>query len=167
MKSPIANLYSQFPHIINMNNIFQVLDNDTDVVLFEKDAYTVVRLKELIHNNFGEKLHTQLSNGYQTVASLIQSVSISEASFKVEDITWKSSSAGIRCQILRVGSRGWEIGRLRIITSTGITKDNHIGAHKVSSSPKVKIQVIIEFCPDEPLEPESPLEDIRKMMQAT
>ncbi|BAY88217.1 hypothetical protein NIES3275_01920 [Microchaete diplosiphon NIES-3275] len=150
-----------------MINMFQVLDNDTDVVLFEKDTYTVGRLKELIHNNFGEKLHTQLSNGHQKVASIIQSVSVSEAVFKVEDITWKSSSEGIRCQILRVGSRGWEIGRIRIITSTGITTDNHIGAHKISSYTTVKIQVTIEFCPDEPLEPESPLDDIRKMMQAT
>ncbi|QIR41598.1 hypothetical protein HCG51_25695 [Tolypothrix sp. PCC 7910] len=150
-----------------MNNIFQVLDNDTDVVLFEKDTYTVGRLKELIHNNFGNKFYTQFANGYQTVASLIQSVSINEAIFKVEDITWKSSCEGRRCQILRVGSRGWETGRLRIITSTEITTDNRITSNKVSSSPKVKIQVIIEFCPDELLAPESPLDDIRKMMQAT
>ncbi len=48
---------------------------------------------------------------------------------------------GIDCKILEIGAKGWQKG-------------------------KIKIRVIVEFCPDEPeiTEPESPLDDIRRMI---
>lgn len=53
---------------------------------------------------------------------------------------------GIDCEILKIGAKGWQKG-------------------------KIKIRVNVEFCPDEPeiekapeiTEPESPLDDIRRM----
>ncbi|BAY66508.1 hypothetical protein NIES22_66470 [Calothrix brevissima NIES-22] len=146
-----------------MNNTFQLLENDTDVLLFDKDTYTVTRLKELIRDDFAQKLQAQFNNMNSTVANLFQSVSIKEAVFKIEDITWKSDNEGISCQLLRVASRGWQPGRLRICTSTEIISENR---NSRSNIPLVKIKVSIEFCPDQPVEPESPLDDIRKMMQA-
>ncbi|MBW4568123.1 MAG: KGK domain protein [Tolypothrix carrinoi HA7290-LM1] len=60
--------------------------------------------------------------------------------------TWKWFGEGLDCEVLKVGGKGWQQG-------------------------KIKIKVTIEFCPDEPeikerpqiTEPESPLEDIRRM----
>ncbi|MGI8505169.1 MAG: KGK domain-containing protein [Hassallia sp.] len=54
---------------------------------------------------------------------------------------------GIDCEILKIGAKGWQKG-------------------------KIKIRVNVEFCPDEPeieealeiTEPESPLDDIRRMI---
>jgi len=47
---------------------------------------------------------------------------------------------GMDCEILKIGAKGWQKG-------------------------KIKIRVSVEFCPDEPeiTEPESPLDDIRRM----
>jgi len=47
---------------------------------------------------------------------------------------------GVECKILQAGSNGWKSG-------------------------KVKINVTIEFIPDEPLKAESPLDEIRREMQ--
>ncbi len=56
---------------------------------------------------------------------------------------------GIDCEILRIGAKGWKKGRLRL-----------------------KLQVSVEFCPDEPdaeetgeiSQPDSPLDDLRKII---
>ena len=51
-------------------------------------------------------------------------------------------SKGIDCEILKLGAKGWQKG-------------------------KVRIRVSLEFCPDEPetSQPESPLNDIRQMIK--
>lgn len=50
-------------------------------------------------------------------------------------------SDGLDCEILKIGAKGWQSGKL-------------------------KIKVTLEFIPDEPniTEPESPLDDIRRMI---
>ncbi|WP_199321378.1 KGK domain-containing protein [Microcoleus sp. FACHB-831] len=42
---------------------------------------------------------------------------------------------------------------------------NIIPAKDYRLSPEVNIQVCLEFCPDKPKDPESPLDDIRKMLK--
>lgn len=44
---------------------------------------------------------------------------------------------GVDCELLRIGSDGWQKGKMRV-------------------------RVILEFCPDEPSTHESPLDDIRQ-----
>lgn len=46
---------------------------------------------------------------------------------------------GIDCEVLRLGAKGWQEGKIRIN---------------------------VEFCPNQPSEPESPLDDIRHLKQA-
>lgn len=56
---------------------------------------------------------------------------------------------GIDCEVLKIGAKGWQKGKV-----------------------KINLQVSLEFCPDEPEveetslsnEPESPLDDIRRMI---
>ncbi len=146
---------------IDMNKTFQPLDFDTDVLLFTQDTYTVSKLKELIHENFMQKFYKKINDSHLVVIEIFQSVSINQALFKLEDIKWKSSVEGITCQILRVGSSGWQSGKLRIKISTEIIpRKNH------KENDKTKINVVLEFCPDELDQPESPLDDIRQMILA-
>lgn len=61
---------------------------------------------------------------------------------------------GIDCEVLKIGAKGWQKGKV-----------------------KIKLEVSLEFCPDEPVlkessasnepeisQPESPLDDIRRMI---
>ena len=120
----------------DMNKTFQPLDSDTDVFLFTQDTYTVSKLKELIHGNFLHKFYTRVDNSHLLVIEIFQSVSINQALFKLEDITWKSSVEGITCQILRVGSSGWQSGKLRIKISTEIIPRKN---HKENDKPKINV----------------------------
>ncbi|MEH2074132.1 MAG: KGK domain-containing protein [Nostoc sp.] len=145
-----------------MNKICQILDFDADVLLFNKDTYIVSRFKELISQNFRQKFFTKLEHSNVTVSESFQKLCINEVNFKAEDITWQSSSEGISCQVLKVASTNWQAGKLRIKVSTEI-----IYPLTSKEGVKLNITVVLEFYPDNPSEPESPLDDIRKMIQAT
>ncbi|MHC5596993.1 MAG: KGK domain-containing protein [Nostoc sp.] len=145
-----------------MNKICQLLDFDADVLLFNKDTYIVSRFKELISQNFRQKFSTKLDSTSLTVSGSFQKLCINEVNFEAEDITWQSSSEGINCQVFKVGSTDWQAGKLRIKVSTEIlTTLNH------TKDRQLKITVVLEFYPDNPNESESPLDDLRKMIQAT
>jgi hypothetical protein len=64
------------------------------------------------------------------------------------DINWNSPQEGIDCQVLKIGSKGWQKGKLQI----EVNKNLQSG----------ETQTSIKFCPDEPPEPKSPLDDIRQ-----
>ncbi|MEH1835547.1 MAG: KGK domain-containing protein [Nostoc sp.] len=145
-----------------MNKICQVLDFDADVLLFNKDTYIVSRFKELISQNFRQKFCTSLANTNVTVSGSFQKLGINEINFPVEDITWQSSGPGINCKVFKVGSTDWQAGKLRIKVSTEIIPPL---THREVE--KLNITVVLEFYPDNLIEPESPLDDIRKMIQAT
>ncbi|MBE9107647.1 hypothetical protein IQ229_22765 [Nostoc cf. edaphicum LEGE 07299] len=146
-----------------MNNICQLLDFGADVLLFNQDTYIVSRFKELISENFRRKFNTQLKeNNNSSVSVILRTLSINEINFHAEDIIWQSSSEGINCKVFRVGSTGWQPGKLRIKVSTEISPPSNKFEHY-----KLNITVALEFYPNNPNEPESPLDDIRKMIQAT
>jgi hypothetical protein len=147
-----------------MNKICQLLDFDADVLLFNKDTYIVSRFKELISQNFSQKFRTKLHehHGDVSVSGIFHKLCINEVNFQAEDITWQSSTEGINCQVFKVGSTGWQSGKLRIKASTEIISPL---MHKQDA--KLNITVVLEFYPDNPNESESPLDDLRKMIQAT
>ncbi|MBD2677092.1 MULTISPECIES: KGK domain-containing protein [Nostoc] len=102
-----------------MNKICQILDCNTDVLLFNKDTYIVSKFKELITENFRRKFYTELKeNSNSSVSIIFKKLCINEVEFPVENITWQSSSQGIKCSILRVGSTGWQGGTINIKVST-------------------------------------------------
>ena len=145
-----------------MNKIYQLLDFDADVLLFNKDTYMVSRFKELISENFIHKFYTKLGNSNVTVSGSFQKLYINEVNFEAEDITWQSSSEGINCQVFKVCFTDWQAGKLKIKVSTEIlTTLNHM------QNRQLKITVVLEFYPDDHNESESPLDDLRKMIQAT
>ncbi|MCL1470320.1 hypothetical protein LAY57_06465 [Argonema antarcticum A004/B2] len=144
-----------------MNDNFKPLDCDEDVLLFNQDAYTVARFRELveqnIRDNFGNRMNQQSST---RVIDILYCLRIptnnpnSNLFIKFGNINWISDREGINCKILRMGAKSWQEGKLRIQADIGF--DNKAG---------IKIEFVVEFCPDEPFEPESPLDDLRKLIQ--
>ena len=64
------------------------------------------------------------------------------------DINYNSPQEGIDCQVLKIGSKGWQKGKVQIEFNKNIKSG--------------EAQTSIKFCPDEPLEAKSPLDDIRQ-----
>ncbi len=64
------------------------------------------------------------------------------------DISWNSPQEGIDCKVLKIGSKGWQKGRIQIKVNENFQSG--------------ETQVCIKFCPEEPPELKSPLDDIRQ-----
>ncbi|MBN3881539.1 MAG: KGK family protein [Nostoc sp. JL34] len=137
-----------------MNKKFTPLVCDDDVLLFEKDTFKISRFKELISTDINNKL-SQSIHDHQTrqpqrsVDSSFLQISIGQERLELNEIEFKSSIKA--CQILRVGGKAWQKGKLKIQIIKSI----------INQKPAT---VCLEFCPDEPDEHESPLNDLRKMI---
>jgi len=143
-----------------MNNKFIILDCDDDVVLFEKDTFKVSRLKELLNNQIQYKLDRQFFRTYYKginsepdgkVIDLLSKISLNSENIEIDEIQYNSLKD---CQLLKIGGKEWQKGKLKI---------------KICIYPEDQEsdEVHLEFCSDELIETESPLDDLRKMIQAT
>jgi hypothetical protein len=123
-------------------------------LLFKKDTFTVSKFRELVK----EKILTKLRNKYNNTGSIdtnFCTLSINnELNLLLNDIQWRNSPSD--CQILRVGSQGWQKGKIRIHVDTKIL-------YPLDSRGINEIHICIEFCPDEPTASESPLDDLRQL----
>ncbi|NJK74587.1 MAG: KGK family protein [Richelia sp. CSU_2_1] len=137
-----------------MNAKFQDLECDTDILMIEKDTFTVERFKELMSQKLAENLQQRIPNttnsGPLMVYKLLYNCSVAELNLKVQRGYWIFPPEGMNCQILKIGSPGWQKGKLRIKASLDYE------AYRAS------VKIDCEFCPDEPAEPESILDDIRQ-----
>lgn len=132
--------------------MFKPLDCDDDVLLFDKTTFTVGRFKELINENFKSKFNIAvLLDGHRRstliVSDNLKNMSVGELSCQLADMQWNSTPQD--CQTLRIGSKGWQKGKIRVQVNFNYSS-NTTDAH-------------LEFCPDEPTEPESPLDDLRQL----
>lgn len=129
-----------------MKNTFTPLEGDDDVLLLDRDTFTVRRFKELVERGIQTKLTCTLTQQNHTLFDTnFCTITIGdEVKLLLNDIQWCNSPRD--CQLLRVGSQGWQKGKLRIQVDTKI----------LLSRESNKIHICIEFCPDEPTEPESP-----------
>ena len=137
---------------IKMNVNFKTLDCDTDILLIEKDTFTVQRFKELMGQKLAKNLQEQIPITQQRmVFKLLYDCSIGGLDLKVNKGQWIFPPEGMDCQILKIGSQGWQKGKLRVKASLTF-----------SDYGEVKVQITCEFCPDEPAESESLFDDIRQ-----
>lgn len=139
---------------INMNDRFIPLNCDDDVIFFEKDTFKVSKLKEMLSqeakNKLSQAIYYEETKKFRCyVVGLLSSLSIGQESIGLNEIQFHSIKD---CQILRVSGKGWQKGKLKIQISK--LTNNQAGG------------VSLEFCSDEPDEPESPLDDIRKRLEA-
>ena len=137
---------------IKMNVNFKTLDCDTDILLIEKDTFTVQRFQELMGKKLSKNLQEQTipDQGSLMFYKLFYDCSIGGLDLKVNKGQWIFPPEGMDCQILKTGSQGWQKGKLRIKASLTFSPYN------------VQVQITCEFCPDEPAESESLFDDIRQ-----
>ncbi len=138
---------------VETNKKYEILDGDDDVLLLGQATFTVRRFKELAFSKFDKIMNqtcvAETNQREKGIIQWIQYLSINEETkIMGGDINWKSPQEGIDCQILKIGSKGWQKGKLQIEINKSLQS--------------WKTQVCIKFCADEPLEPKSPLDDIRQ-----
>jgi KGK domain len=152
-----------------MNDKFQPLDRDDDVLLFDnKNTFTVEKIKELISKEFQEKFlksyqkkpayHGDSYEERADIKSDLSSISFDSGGFICSEIQWKCIKA-VNCKLLKVGSGGWQEGKLRMqvkVVNSYYENDDY------KKYNKAVLDICIEFCPDRPTEPISPLDDIRQ-----
>lgn len=141
---------------IEFNQRYETLDGADDVLLFKhQTTFTVGKFKELVATKFNEKLSLEVqgqSRHSSSIKDCIKDLWISTETSTIisgGDINWNSHKEGIDCQVLKIGSKGWEKGKLKIEVNK-------------SFEPYGETQVCIKFCADEPPEQKSPLDDIRQ-----
>jgi|GEM_PF-1018072 len=138
---------------------FRRLDCDDDIVMLEKDTFTVARLKELLSQNLKElieKTGQQIDRdgvkcnlsiaGVNHLASISYlfyefcKLSITDKSiyFDLSDIRLVIPPTGIDCQLLDLESRKWIKGKIRVVSDLKIK-----GLHSAD------INLELEFSPDE------------------
>ncbi len=133
---------------MNDQNISISLDCDDDVVLFEKDTFKVSRLKELMIKEV--KKETHYYHNHLGMIPKFREITIGEKRINFNYIKFEITE---NCQILQVNGKGWQKGKINI---------------EICISPDGKTQfdkVNLEFFPEQPIEPESPLDDIREIIQ--
>lgn len=132
---------------------YETLDGDDDVLLFNQATFTVRRFKEIASSKFNKiMVQTYVAEKNQHLKAIIdwmRELCINEET-KISggNINWKSTQEGIDCEVLKVGSKGWQKGKVQIEVNKNIDSQ--------------ETQTSVKFCPDEPLEPKSPLDDIRQ-----
>ena len=139
---------------IESNHIFQLLEGDDDILLLAKDTFTVARLKELLIEAFQQKasqiiaiydrnIPIDRTNFNTNIFTVLQDLKAGHKTINRTELIWQSI---LRCHLLKIGSKGWEKGKL-----------------KIQVIYKGKTEVALEFSPDEPPKPESPLDDLRQL----
>lgn len=131
-----------------MNDKIIPLDCD-DVVLLGKDTFKVSRLKELVEKLIRHRLQRRVyeSNSLEPGVSMLELfnlISLGEHHIKLSEIQFNYA---INCQILRIGSEGWQKGKLNIEVCI------------LSLNPNLN-QIYLEFYPEEFIEYDSLLDDI-------
>lgn len=135
-----------------MKNTLLPLEED-DVLLLNQDTFTVRRFKELVRRVIATRLGSITNDrGSPIFTREFCTLSIGDdVKLLLNDIQWCNSP--IDCQLLKIGSQGWQKGKLKIQVDTKILVPGDSN----------KIDIYIEFCPDEPIAPESPLDDLRQL----
>ena len=127
---------------IEDNRRWQLLDGDKDVLLINGEAFIVSGFKELVEDDLIKKFDYVKHQ---------KTIRIGKTVIGLDEIKWNSHPEGIIVELLRIGAKEWQKGKVRI--KSYIEIGNNV----------VKVQVDIEFSPDEPPLPESPLDDLRQL----
>jgi hypothetical protein len=168
--------------MVIMSNKFQLLDRDDDVLSLEKNRMLKVgQLKEEIRKNFS--LFARDSLNYGRMELRLEDYSkLTIINGLFNEVDWQCSlSEGIDCEVLRLGAQNWQKGKLKIQAVLKFLPplkkpplkyveakkmDDKLRETNLTTSEIMDINVILEFCPETPeiIEPESPLDDLRRMM---
>jgi len=152
-----------------MNDKFQPLDRDDDVLLFDNNnTFTVGKFKDLMSKQFQENvlISYQKRPAYRggrheertDIKSDLSTIPFDSGSFICSEIQWRCIKA-VNCKLLKVGSRGWQEGKLTVRAKV---VNSYYETDDYKNSNKAALDICIEFSPALPNEPISPLDDIRQ-----
>jgi hypothetical protein len=131
-------------------HIFLENYGNDDVFSFQSTIFKVSKLRQVMISAVSNQLESALQELCKTQQLQINTMKYNPQSRSSWQQQWFRD--GIDCETLKIGAKGWQKG-------------------------KVKIRVILEFCPDEPereetsennesetSKPESPLDDLRRQL---
>ena len=130
---------------MNDKNISINLNCD-DVVLIEEDITKVNQFKEMIMTQVREGLGTSIDNIQECMTKEC------EPPYEYLQSNLNLEFQVVNCQLLQANGKGWQKGKLNV---------------KICISPdgNKTDKVNLKLFPEQPIEPESPLDDIREMIQ--
>ena len=136
---------------------FQLLDDDTAILMINQDTFTVARLKELISQKFRQKFYGSIENTRYSIGSYFSEglVLVKEQNVKIPMSKFQMifPTDGIECKLLDFNTKQWKTGILKIFV------DLQAGS--------VNDEIKLEFAPDEPplSDIETSLDEFRKQNQ--
>ena len=121
--------------------------NSDDVVLIEENIVKVNKFKEMTITQVREELGTSIDDIQEFLTE-----DDDESPFEYVQSDLNLELQVVSCQLLQVNGNGWQKGKLNV---------------KICISPmnNQDDRVNLKFFPEQPIEPESPLDDIREMIQ--
>jgi hypothetical protein len=119
---------------------------DDDVLSFSNQTFKISQIKQRLQLG----LNSINSTGY---LSAFLDISSGQLPMKAASINWQSTI--LNGEILILASKSWQKGQFKIYADIDL-----------ANSRLDLMNVRVEFCPDEPkiIQPESPLDDLRQMM---
>jgi hypothetical protein len=123
--------------------------NDNDVLAFGDDTFKISKFRRAVKGAFGNNLGNQLSSQLSSYHGIkIDGAILAPKGINEPAARWFNN--GIDCEILKLGSKSWQKGKVRIKVSVEfyVEEDSEqVG----SESSEIEL-------------PESPLDDLRQMM---
>ena len=122
--------------------------DEDDVLSFGDDTFKVSKFKRAVKRAFGNDLGYQFSRQFSSHGIKINDAILAPQGVNEPYARWFND--GIDCEILQIGSKGWQKGKVRIKVSVEFYLEED--SEKLVSEPSE-----IEL-------PESPLDDLRQMI---
>ncbi|WRH65529.1 MAG: KGK domain-containing protein [Planktothrix sp. GU0601_MAG3] len=160
-----------------MTDNFYPLTCDDDLLLIDKDTFTVARFKEFAMDDLSRYYNRSDNNRSQTFTFFnFLNKYYYEIDGKIElqltQSSWTNFSASVECKLLSLSSgKGWISGKLIIKSTVNLFPEDYKNFTYNSESspyPKSEIEIELQFCPEktEPLETsDSALDELRQQLK--
>jgi hypothetical protein len=167
-----------------MTDNFYPLTCDDDLLLIDKDTFTVARFKEFAINSLREHtnriIDRHLLYSSRSIKEIIMFDVLNIYSYEIDNklklqltqSSWSNVSESVECKLFRLTSgKGWISGKLIIKSTVNLFPEdykNFTYDPKSPSYPKSEIDIELQFYPDEtePLETsDSALDELRKQLK--
>ncbi len=122
--------------------------NSDDVMLIEENIMKVNKFKEMTITHVREELGTSIDDIQEFLTE-----DDDESPFEYVQSDLNLELQVVSCQLLQVNGNGWQKGKLNVKI-------------RISPTNNQDDRVNLEFFPEKPIKPESPLDDIHEMIQA-
>ena len=122
--------------------------DEDDVLSFGDDTFKVSKFKRAVNGAFGNDLGYQFSSLFSSHGIKIDGAILAPNGVNKPYARWFND--GIDCEILQIGSKGWRKGKVRIKVSVEFYVEED-SEQLVSEPSEIEL-------------PESPLDDLRQMI---